>query len=395
MRAWLRGGLGAVPAMLAGCHATPPRVDQQAQTLSMDELQDQLATRAKMRLGNSQDFQVIVTQAEYPVGTLMRQGSTIPVDFRACAPGEQPQRFGAPSLFPSFRLNNEAAAGIGLDNALLTKIADAGIKLSHGSDVTVSFQNTGLSVLSDNDLHALAVSAACSQALAGGTVLWMVRGYVRGQRQFALGATDTAAAHARLIDIGSFEVNPGSGSSDVEVSDKGDVGFLQIISEVSAPAAGQPPPPMREPASVPDTPPAKAGVVVDRPTVAVRTGRIYIQQDRTDATGRGDAVRAALAGVGSPVVQTIERIDSQKMPDTAQVRYFNVADAALARSALDRLRATFPDAKLVRIPLPAPSGQLEIWLQRTGAMNAAIRVGGQVRRIAVTVAPPPDTNARP
>ena len=383
----LSTAIGAAAALVAGQPKTG-KVDTTTQAMSMDDLQRQLADRAKARLGNAQDFQVIVTEAEYPVGTLMRQGSTIPVDYRACEPQQPPIRVGAPSLFPSFRLTSDAAASIGLDSGVIARIGDAGVKLSRDTGVTVSFQNTGLSVLSDHDLQTIALSKACNQALAGGLVLWMVRGYVLGQRQFALTATDAAAARLKVLKIGGFDVNPGSGTSSVEVSDPQDVGFLQIISEVKAP-----PQPPRDPldpgdgAAMPGPSTRLVPVKLTHPTVAIRTGRIYIQQDRTDTSSHAQTVRDALGGVGSTVAEAVQRIDSQKMPDVAQVRYFNPDDLPLADAALARLRATFPSATLVRIPLPAPPGQLEVWLPRTGPKLLAVRVGNS--RFKLPVAPPP------
>ena len=64
------------------------------------------------------------------------------------------------------------------------------------------------------------------------------------------------------------------------------------------------------------------------------------------------------------VASSVEKIDSLKMPIVAQVRYFNEADKPLAETALAQLQKQFPNAKLVRIALPAPTGQLEVWLPR-------------------------------
>jgi hypothetical protein len=48
----------------------------------------------------------------------------------------------------------------------------------------------------------------------------------------------------------------------------------------------------------------------------------------------------------------------------AQVRYFRTADEDKAKKALGVLKGRYPNAKLVAFNLPAPAGQLEVWLPK-------------------------------
>jgi outer membrane protein OmpA-like peptidoglycan-associated protein len=93
---------------------------------------------------------------------------------------------------------------------------------------------------------------------------------------------------------------------------------------------------------------------------------MYVQEDAGDTPEDGAKV-VQLLRTGWPtanVESAVQRIPSQKMPDVAQVRYFNAADEALADRCIAILRRAYPGARAVRVGLPSPSGQLEVWLPR-------------------------------
>ena len=71
-------------AFLTGCPITVPVEKPTVVYTTMDGFLIELAGRASERLGNADDFKIVVTQAYYPIGTLMRAGSTIPIDYTAC-----------------------------------------------------------------------------------------------------------------------------------------------------------------------------------------------------------------------------------------------------------------------------------------------------------------------
>ena len=43
---------------------------------------------------------------------------------------------------------------------------------------------------------------------------------------------------------------------------------------------------------------------------------------------------------------------------------FNESDLAIANRCVEILRKAYPDARVVRIGLPSPKGQLEVWLPK-------------------------------
>jgi hypothetical protein len=93
---------------------------------------------------------------------------------------------------------------------------------------------------------------------------------------------------------------------------------------------------------------------------------MYIQEDAADTPEDGAKV-VQLLRTGWPaanVESAVQRIPSQKMPDVAQVRYFAAADEALANRCIAILKQAYPDARAVRVGLPSPKGQLEVWLPR-------------------------------
>jgi len=93
---------------------------------------------------------------------------------------------------------------------------------------------------------------------------------------------------------------------------------------------------------------------------------MYVQMDVQDSLVSGTKVVQLLrAGWPSANVESkVQRIPTKKMPDTAQVRYFNESDAAIANRCVEILRKAYPDARVVRIGLPSPRGQLEVWLPK-------------------------------
>ena len=93
---------------------------------------------------------------------------------------------------------------------------------------------------------------------------------------------------------------------------------------------------------------------------------MYVQEDATESPEAGTKVVELLRN-GWPtanIESQVQKIPPQKMPDTAQVRYFNASDEALANRCVGILKQAYPNARVVRIGLPSPKGQLEVWLPR-------------------------------
>jgi hypothetical protein len=93
---------------------------------------------------------------------------------------------------------------------------------------------------------------------------------------------------------------------------------------------------------------------------------MYVQEDSTEAPEAGTRV-VQLLRKGWPsadIESAVQKIPTQKMPDVAQVRYFNASDEPLANRCVEVLKQEYPTARAVRIGLPSPKGQLEVWLPR-------------------------------
>lgn len=331
-------------AFLTGCVANPPVVSRAAYT-NMDGFLMELATRASERIGNADDFKIVVTQAYYPIGTLMRTGSTIPIDYTACLPTSAPPASPTPSLFPSYELTSGLAIDFGLDNEVVKKLVDFGITVKDTDTISVSVKEPKIQTLADSDLTNLLSRSDC-KGVVPTTSAWLVRGYVLGQRTFALKNEKANNVKGKIDKFASFNVSVGSGTASLDLTDSSEVGFLQIVSQVAI------------------SPTSATPSSVVKPQVSAVLGKVYVQRDRLDTSAKGEQIVAALKAASLGVANSIERIDSSRMPTVAQVRYFNEADKPLAETALAQLQKQFPNAKLTRIALPAPTGQLEVWLPR-------------------------------
>jgi hypothetical protein len=181
----------------------------------------------------------------------------------------------------------------------------------------------------------------------------MVRGYVTGKRSLVL--SDKRANEIRGdAKVSSFKLSP-TGDSSISIVDDEPQRFLQIVSEIRAPASSAAK--VAEDAAI-GKPTAPAAQVV---------GRIFVQQDWRDDPANGAKVVELLRQHDLLVVAKVERIPSQKMPSTPQVRYFNVADLGMAQRVAGFLEGADLKVRVVRIALPSPSGQLEVWLRKIGS----------------------------
>lgn len=313
----------------------------------MDQFQDELASRASQRLGSSSDFKIVVTQAEVPIGTILRRGTTIPIDYTSCVPDPAPPSASTPNLFPPYSISKSLAIDFGLDNAAITEIGALGVKVSDIDAIGLSVSSPRLQALSDHQLANLINADGCSTSIAGDSPVWLVRGYILGKRNFSLTDTSNKTFTAKVVKVGAFDVDFGSGSSSLKIVDDTDTGFLQIVSEVTKTSTRGP-------------------IRIASPMVTSTEGRVYIQRDRADNSGNAEKVADVLSGLKFSVAGSAEKIDSGKMPTKAQVRYFNASDKSSAETALRALREQYPDAGLKLVGLPAPPKQLEVWLPRVG-----------------------------
>ena len=331
----------------------PPKTDppQASVTVSsFDEFNKDLAKRVTDVLvpGGAPDFQVVVTPATDPIGTLYRKGRSVPFDDMSCAPPADPAARSMPNAFPSYALDAKIAGEAGLDPALFQGVANVGATLGAASSFSFSVLNAQVKTLTDAVIERVLAGAGCVGALRGEMVI--VRGYVVGQRQFSTKSSRSAGANTTVTTVGKFDVSADSGGV-LTITDTAPQQFLQILSVVTPP-----------PASARSGTPRVAAVTL--PTAVSGIGRVYVQQPRIDEPAKGRQIVGLLRDGGFNVEQQIERTDNAQTPDKPQVRYFNEADKQNAMKVLDTLKQKYPDAVLVPLKIPAPIGQVEVWLPR-------------------------------
>jgi hypothetical protein len=388
--------------LLFGCVA-PPTVPETAYD-NMAKFLAQLAQQVQDSMApgkdKPQDFQIVVTQAAYPIGTVLRPSSTIPIDYSACAPTTAVNKSPMPSAFPTYKLSKSVAANFGLDNKVIRELVDFGVDYKNSSNIDLTVENPMIQSLADRELATIANGPNCISAISPGPV-WVVRGYVLGKRNFSLQRQNSITSSAKVTDIGSFQISANPGSPIVSIADTGESSFLQIVSQLSAPtvmrtvaatsgtssasvttapgeittttAGGTTTTTTGRGAASADTsrgPSQPTGTQVfttfEKPKpIADTTGRIYVQMDKNDRSGKSDAVMRALTEDTSLRVEPrVEAIKHENMPSRPTVRYFNAEDSTLAERVLAQFKKVFPDAIAVPVTLPAPRGQVEVWLPK-------------------------------
>lgn len=331
---------------------------------SLDVLLKELAQRVAQQSGEAKDFRVLVTVYQEPIGALMEPGRSIADDDVSCRPKTEPEKRDAPNLFPVIETNRAVAGDFGLQ-APLAQLGEAHASTRDADTVALRIDEPGRRALTGAVLRSVLNDPACRQAI-GGRTMWLVRGYISGRREVIL-SSDRSVDLKGGAKLASFDIAP-AGRDKLSVKDDQDRMFLQIVSEVQAPPA---------PAAAAGSSEVRLAAPM-RPVVAPG-GRIYIQQDVADDSNPAGTVLAALKGYN--VVPKVEKIPSAKMPRAPQVRYFNEGDKSKAEEVAAALKSARLQAEVVRIALPAPVGQLEVWLPRVGGrtdsvLAATLKVNG-------------------
>lgn len=332
--------------VLAGC-ATP-------KYSTIADFQKQLAEDVARKNSGAdgkipEDFQVFVTQSADPIGTLYHPSSSRPISDDACKPKREPEPREAPGLFPSsYEVNQGLAFNLGLNETVFKHLVTLGVNVDKTDELTFGITEPSRQVLDDESIQELLKEPNCRAVLnkQKPPMAWVVRGYISGIRDFSV----TSEAGVRVdgvTKVGNFKIELIKDSRTVAVKDEKRTKFLQIVALVSAPPQST----TVDIKSIPTTPPDTTGIV-------------YIQIDKSDISTDGDDLSKKLKQSSINVAGGIERIQSTRMPKVTQVRYFNDDDKGKAEKIQAILKENRPDTVLVRLGLPAPKGQLEIWLTK-------------------------------
>jgi hypothetical protein len=330
---------------------------------NFDQFQQDLATRVLEKLGDGStgnDFSVIVATAAYPLGTLLRPAGSVPADLEDCVPAPPPTPFSAQRLFPSYTMSSDTAVAANIGSRALDGLNSAGVNLSHSSKVQYTIVDTQIQIMDDKSVERVTGQGSCGKYIAAHPGMRLVRGAVIGKMTFIVQVDDPASVKAQLTKIGGLNVNDNPQESTVSIADDQTAPIVELLSEfgIGRSAATSPTTPKRVEAVTP--------MVPFNPQASAVRAHMYIQEDTADTPEAGAKV-VQLLHTGWPtanVESAVQRIASQKMPEVAQVRYFNAADEALADRCIAILRQAYPGARAVRVGLPSPSGQLEVWLPR-------------------------------
>jgi hypothetical protein len=226
--------------------------------------------------------------------------------------------------------------------------------------------------MDDKSVEYVTAQGDCGKFISSHPGTRLIRGTVLGKMTFLVKVDNPATVRARLAKVGGFSINDNPGSSTLSIADNESQPIVLLLSEfgtsqntsvsattptpvqVAAPVLHPAPPIPPPPSAVPPPAPIKVGPHMD------------IQEDTTDSPEAGTRV-VQLLRRGWPtanVESQVQKIPPQNMPDVAQVRYFNASDEVSANRCVEILKQAYPNARAVRIGLPSPKGQLEVWLPR-------------------------------
>jgi hypothetical protein len=323
-----------------------------------DQFQQDLANRVLKQFGGGSDFSVIVATTAYPLGTLLRATGSVPADLEDCVPAPLPKPFAAQHLFPSYTMSSDTALAANLGSGALQGLDSAGVNLKQSQNIQYTIADAQIQIMDDKSVEHVTGQGDCGKFISGHPGMRLIRGTVLGKMTFTVKVDNPATVKAQLAKIGGFSINDNPGSSMLSIADNQSQPIVQLLSEFGT----------SQNASVsPTTPkPVEAAASSRSPASVDVRAHMYVQEDATDTPEAGTKV-VQLLRKGWPtanVESQVQKIPTQKMPDVAQVRYFNASDEAFANRCLEILKQTYPNARAVRIGLPSPKGQLEVWLPR-------------------------------
>jgi hypothetical protein len=331
-----------------------------------DQFQPDLAARVLKQFGGgSSDFSVIVATTAYPLGTLLRATGSVPADLEDCVPAPLPKPFAAQHLFPSYTMSSDTALAANLGSGAIQGLDSAGVHFKQAQSIEYTIADTQIQIMDDKSVEQVSAQGDCGHYISQHPGMRLIRGTVFGKMTFTVKVDNPATVKAQLAKIGGFSLDDNPGSSTVSIADNESQPIVELLSEFSTGPAVS--------ALHPTPKPVEAAVSSGRSPASVEPEQpqvhVYVQMDALDNPASGANVVQLLRGgwPSATVESAVQQIPTQKMPDTAQVRYFNEADAAIANRCVEILRKTYADARVVRVGLPSPRGQLEVWLPKVKA----------------------------
>jgi hypothetical protein len=255
-------------------------------------------------------------------------------------------------------MSSDTALSANLGSGALQGLDSAGVNLKQSQNIQYTIADAQIQIMDDKSVEHVTGQGDCGNFISDHPGMRLIRGTVLGKMTFTVKVDSPATVKAQLAKIGGFSINDNPGSSTLSIADNESQPIVQLLSEfgTSQNASVSPTTPKPVEAAVPSRSPASVDV----------RAHMYVQEDATDTPEAGTKV-VQLLRKGWPtanVESQVQKIPTQKMPEVAQVRYFNASDEAFANRCVEILKQAYPNARAVRIGLPSPKGQLEVWLPR-------------------------------
>src|SRR6476619_1594983 len=95
---------------------------------SGDAVQAMLRDRVSTKFKTGDDFRVLVTDIDYPIGTLMEEGRTVAMSAEACLPAFEVHSYSLPSMFSTISMTGKVAFDLGIDSAATQGMVKFGVK---------------------------------------------------------------------------------------------------------------------------------------------------------------------------------------------------------------------------------------------------------------------------
>jgi hypothetical protein len=324
-----------------------------------DQFQQDLASRVLKQFGADGDFSVIVATTAYPLGTLLRATGSVPADLDDCVPSTIPKPYSAERLFPSYTMSSNTALAASLGSHAIQGLDNVGVNLKQSQNVQYTIADTRIQIMDDKSVEKVTGQGNCGNYISAHPGMRLIRGAVIGKMTFTVRVDNPASVKAQLAKIGGFTISDNPLSSTLSVADEQDDPIVELLSQFgTGPNAST---------SHPTPKPIEAAPSSGRSPASVEEGpHMFVQMDARDSASSGASVIELLRSQwpSANVESKVERIPTQKMPDGAQVRYFNESDAERANRCASILRQVYPNVRVVRVGLPSPKGQLEVWLPK-------------------------------
>ncbi len=278
---------------------------------------------------------------------------------RRCHPLEDPATL-QPTGFPPQSYNLTRAAAGRLTAGLLGG-ASAAVELGRTSEIVLTFDDVVARVVYADEVADMLKASACRAAITGAN-LKIVVGYIQAKRTFRL--TGAVVNNAKLtMASSSFEVTPGTDSQTIEIKDRIALPLFEIVSDLPKGADAVLAKPALTVAFAVGGKEENGKVVLPTtPPTQQSSGRIYLQRDKADASGKDKMIVAGLIAAGLPAERQVERMPSGRTPRQSSVRYYNEDDHARALQVAAIVGKFYPGVTVSRLRFVAPAGQMEVWL---------------------------------